>query len=279
MKTKFFVALIFAGSLGLIPPVVADNEFCNIQENLKIQEELIKDDVVLIEFLKVFPGAELTRANFVQWSNPEQTSMIWTAGVYSLAIHIWGFDTDNPSNCFVPGGYRLNAPHLPEMTGSDYHHDSKIVLEQIEELEPRFVKGGPFPMLEEPEPPVISDEQQQMLRDYCLTGIRHPDMIGIPQCIKNELVCGPGYALADGVCQKIITEEHTRMEPSVFLDGFMFLLVISPFFIPGSIIFIVLSKTPRYSKGIIITVCIPATIVVLYFLWGLIVGWYPLGYA
>lgn len=35
----------------------------------------------------------------------------------------------------------------------------------------------------EPEPPTLSDEQNQMIRDYCLTGIRHPDMIVIPQCI------------------------------------------------------------------------------------------------
>lgn len=133
------------------PQAFSDNEFCNIQENLKIQEELVKDNPVLIEFLKVLPSAELTRANFVQWSNPEQTSMTWTAGVYSLDIHIWGFDTDNPSDCFVPGGYRLNAPHLPEMTGSNYHKDPKIVLEQIEDLEPKYVKGGPAPP-QEPEP-------------------------------------------------------------------------------------------------------------------------------
>ena len=91
--------------------------------------------------------------------------------------------------------------------------------------------------------------------------------------------CGEGTAYANGVCLIIKSEEPTRMEPSIFLDGFMFLLVISPFFIPGAIIFIVLSKTPRYIRGIIITVCIPATIMILYFLLGLIVGWYPPGYA
>ena len=57
---------------------------------------------------------------------------------------------------------------------------------------------------EEPEPPTISDEQDQMIQEYCETGIRHPDMIGIPQCIKNEPDCGPNTFLNEiGVCQVI----------------------------------------------------------------------------
>jgi|APSaa5957512576_1039674.scaffolds.fasta_scaffold91510_1 hypothetical protein len=47
----------------------------------------------------------------------------------------------------------------------------------------------------------MSYEQQQMMQEYCETGIRHPDMMGIPQCIKNELVCGPGSEYIDGVCE------------------------------------------------------------------------------
>jgi len=101
----FMIFLVLIGSSGLIiPQTFGDNEFCNINENLKIQEELIKDDVVLVEFLKVLPHAKLTRANYVDESNPEQTSMSWTEGVYSLDIHIWGFDENNPSDCFFPGG-------------------------------------------------------------------------------------------------------------------------------------------------------------------------------
>ena len=136
-----------------------------------------------------------------------------------------------------------------------------------------------LPELEEPEPPLISDEQQQMIQEYCETGIRHPDMIVIPQCIKNDLVCGPGSELVDGICHVIKYEKSDHMTPSIFLDGFFFMIFVSPFFIPSAIIFIVLSKTPRYDKKIRLVVCIPAIIVVLYFLWGLLVGWYPLGYA
>jgi len=242
----FIIFLVLIGSSGLvIPQVFGDNEFCNIDENLKIQEELIKDDVVLVEFLKVFPHAKLTRANYVDESNPEQTSMTWTAGVYSLDIYIWGFDRDNPSDCFFSGGYRLNAPHLPEMDGRDYHKDPKIVLGQIEELEPKYVKGGPALMPDE----------------------------------KLDPLCGPNAVFVNGVCEVIITE-HTRNVPvSSFVDGLFFIIVILPFFVPGTLIFIVVSKTPRFSKSVMLAVSIPAIITILYFTSGLILGWYPLGYA
>lgn len=47
-------------------------------------------------------------------------------------------------------------------------------------------KSGPAPPISnEPEPPTLPLTQQQMIEEYCKTGIRHPDMIGIPQCIKE----------------------------------------------------------------------------------------------
>ena len=184
MKTRF---LIFIGMIGLsvLTQSYGDNEFCNIVENLKIKEELIKDDIVLIEFLKVFPDAKLIRANYVDTSNPGQTSMTWTAGVYSLDIHIWGFDIDNPSDCFVPGGYRLNAPHLPEMVGLDYHKDPKIVLKQIEELEPNYVKGGPAPMSDEEFEPIEhipTKEQTANAPIFCIAGYKQ---VG-SECVQDE---------------------------------------------------------------------------------------------
>jgi len=46
----FYDFLVLIGSSGLvIPQAFGDNEFCNIDENLKIQEELIKDDVTLLD--------------------------------------------------------------------------------------------------------------------------------------------------------------------------------------------------------------------------------------
>ena len=42
----YVIFLVLIGSSGLISPqVFGDNKFCNIDENMKIQEELIKDDV------------------------------------------------------------------------------------------------------------------------------------------------------------------------------------------------------------------------------------------
>lgn len=181
MKTILIFLIITAvGSSFITPQALGDNEFCNIQENLKIQEELIKDDIVLIEFLKVLPSAELTRATGIDESNPEQTSMTWNAGVYSFTIHIWGYDIDNPSDCFFPVGYSLNAPHLPEMIGLDYHKDPQIVLDQIDDLEPKYVKGGPAPMDLIPEP--VSDTP----------------------IYEN---CGLGTILQDGVCVVTLEQE------------------------------------------------------------------------
>ena len=131
------------------------------------------------------------------------------------------------------------------MTGNDYHNDSKIVLEQIEELEPKYVKGGPALMLED----------------------------------EIDPLCGPNTELVNGICQIIITEDTRHGPVPPFIDALFFMPIILPFFIPGAIIFVVLSKTPRYSKEIRLSVCIPAIIMILYFLSGLYLGWYPPGYA
>jgi hypothetical protein len=70
-------------------------------------------------------------------------------------------------------------------------------------------------IINESEPSTMSDEQQQMMQEYCETGIRHPNMMGIPQCIKNELVCGPGSEYIDGVCEIVSVQIET-----VGSDGF-----------------------------------------------------------
>jgi len=57
----FLILIVYSGLI--ITQAFGDNAFCNIDENLKIQEELIKDDAVLVEFLKIFPHANLFSAN------------------------------------------------------------------------------------------------------------------------------------------------------------------------------------------------------------------------
>lgn len=95
----------------------------------------------------------------------------------------------------------------------------------------------------------------------------------------DEQICGPGFELVDGVCLVIETERQEYGPIPPFVDALFFILIILPFFILSAIIFVVLSKTPRYSKEIRLTVCIPAIIMILYFLSGLYLGWYPLGFA
>jgi hypothetical protein len=92
-------------------------------------------------------------------------------------------------------------------------------------------------------------------------------------------VCSPGTELVDGLCRVIKTDrEHSGPMPK-FIDALFFMLIVLPFFIPGAIIFVVISKTPRFSREIRLTVCIPAIIMILYFLSGLYLGWYPPAYA
>ncbi len=109
------------------------------------------------------------------------------------------------ANVPVNGCERGNAP------ANNYAWNSQDCLWEWSPLRNENATGPPE--FEEPEPPTISDEQQEMMREYCQTGIRHPDMIGIPQCIKNELVCGPNSELAGKICVVI----DGRCEPDI--DG------------------------------------------------------------
>ena len=115
-----------------------------------------------------------------------------------------------------------------------------------------------FSIITEPEPPTISDEQRQMMQDYCETGIRHPDMIGIIQCIKeSEPNCGPNTFLKDGVCQVIDGGCEPDINGNTFWCGVpdesdqvgfyglveIYAIILSPVLIVGIILaFIILRK-------------------------------------
>lgn len=92
-------------------------------------------------------------------------------------------------------------------------------------------------------------------------------------------LCGAGTVYENGVCRVIQSTEPTRMQPSIFLDGILILMLISPFFIPAAVIFVVLSKTPRYNIVIRIAVSIASILVLMWFLWALSIGVYPPGYG
>ncbi len=90
--------------------------------------------------------------------------------------------------------------------------------------------------------------------------------------------CGTDAVLVDGICHVIETDSEYWPAYS-FVSAFFFIVFTLPFSIPAALIFIVLSKTPRYSREIRIAVCIAASLVLLYFSWALSVGVYPPGYA
>jgi len=86
----------------------------------------------------------------------------------------------------------------------------------IDNIDCEYLDRYSFGAPPEPEPPTITHTQQQMIEEYCKTGIRHPDMRGIPQCIKNEPICDPGSELINGVCNLVVTdfltsEDHNGM--------------------------------------------------------------------
>lgn len=95
----------------------------------------------------------------------------------------------------------------------------------------------------------------------------------------DDVICGEGTELVDGVCHVIKTEKHGYGNVPNFIDALFFMQIILPFFVPGAIIFVVFSKTPRVSRIIRLSVGISAVMIILYFLSGLFLGWYPPVYA
>ena len=105
------------------------------------------------------------------------------------------------------GDYRILSIHLEEGE-NEIEIIRAVIIPEFAANEYCLTKSAePIP---EPEPSFFSDEQDQMMREYCETGIRHPDMIGIPQCIKNEPGCGPGPMFVDGICHVIKYEKNRK---------------------------------------------------------------------
>lgn len=185
MNTIFLILLAVA-SVGLlqIPESYAEDSVpsCNLRENLRNQDKLVKDDVVLEEFLRLFPDARMARASSVEQTDPPQISVTWYAKeVYFFSIRILEHDRDDPLNCFVPGGYRLNAPHLPPMTDPFYHDDPNIVLEQIREMESKHIRG------DDPELLQLKEKIEQMGTNYRIE-FEHGDVFGDRYIIENATV-------------------------------------------------------------------------------------------
>ncbi|QMU54756.1 MAG: hypothetical protein GKS07_07640 [Nitrosopumilus sp.] len=185
MKAGILILLAVA-SVGLlqIPESSAENSAssCNLRENLRNQDELVKDDMVLEEFLRLFPDARVARTSSVEQTDPPQISVTWYAkDVYFFSILILEHDKNDPLNCFVPGGYRLNAPHLPPMTYLFYHDDPKRVLEQIREMESKHIRG------DDPELLQLKEKIEQIGTEYRIK-FEHGDVFGDRYIIENAIV-------------------------------------------------------------------------------------------
>ena len=143
--------------------------------------------MVLEEFLRLFPDARVARASSVEQSDPPQISVTWYAkDAYFFSIRILEHDRNDPLNCFVPGGYRLNAPHLPPMTDPFYHDDPNIVLKQLIELESKHIKG------DDPELLQLKEKMGQTGTDYHIE-FEHGDIFGGKYIIENTTVRDVSY--------------------------------------------------------------------------------------
>ena len=94
--------------------------------------------------------------------------------------------------------------------------------------------------------------------------------------IPDEKICGFDAMLIDGVCQITTVESTHYVNTSPFYQALlMFGLFLWPFFLSGSAIFIVLTKTPRFKKSTRIAVTIPALLIIVWFLAMFFVGIWP----
>lgn len=122
----------------------APSEYCDIDENIANSKTLLANDPVVKEFLKRFPSAEFQPPQVIDQSDPEQTYASYRFEALTLDLHILGYDMEDKTKCFVPVGYRLNAPELPKRVGLDYEQDKQVIIDLLDYIEPRLAKGEPI---------------------------------------------------------------------------------------------------------------------------------------
>jgi len=143
-----------------------------------------------------------------------ETGNMFTKKVFIVTQNHGGVNPCDEGDEFVDGGCLTPIPepvpniHIPENCGpGTTYQDGICVVIHPENSNQTKNQNDKWTAAyqdisndSESEPPTMSDEQQQMMWEYCETGIRHPDMMGIPQCAKNVPGCGPGPMFMDGVC-------------------------------------------------------------------------------
>ncbi len=110
----------------------------------------------------------------------------------SFHIHVWSDIDHNGINLSVTETEE-NSGVFKGTTWFSAVHETKGARLLVEDTVNAEHKGNrdSSKIIYEPEPPTMSDEQKKMLQQYCETGVRHPHMEGIPQCIEKEPSCDP----------------------------------------------------------------------------------------
>ena len=144
MKTRLLIVFAIIGMSLVAQQARAPSEYCDIDESITNSKTLLANDPVVKEFLKRFPSAEFQPSQAIDQSDPEQTYASYRFGVLTLDLHILGYDMEDKAKCFVPVGYRLNAPELPKRVGLDYEKDNQVIIDLLDYIEPKLAKGKPI---------------------------------------------------------------------------------------------------------------------------------------
>lgn len=88
--------------------------------------------------------------------------------------------------------------------------------------------------------------------------------------------CGPDAVLIDGLCKVIIVEPSHYVNTSPFYQAFLlFSVILWPYFLSGSLIFILLARTPRFKKSTRIVGIASLSLIIVGFLVMTLIGIWP----
>ena len=249
--------LLFLGLIG-VQESVAQESVCSFENDVPLSKEYFVNDPAITQFLKLYPTATYLSDSHWHQPLPAETYAKYTFKDLQLVFQILEYNPENTRECYFINGYKLFNQHTPNHNELNFQKDPNTIIESLDTVKPLIKDGS----LNES----ITDEDVCGLNAILVEGICTP-------------ACSEGTQYIDGICHVIKTEKHGYGPVPNFVDALFFMQIIMPFFVPGAIIFVVLSKTPRFNKTIRLSVCIPAIIMIMYFLSGLFLGWYPLVYA
>ncbi len=192
MNSKFLLIMIIGLSVSLSIPFVYAVPEMDYDQAFEHSDFVLTGKIVFVDILSEptinentnRPGVAMYEIEIFEFKkspepikNPVDSEYILVPGTFLREPHGMSYDT-YPYEVGQIGTFYI------QKNTDDFIDDELIIRSGVSNVD------------SEPEPPTISDEQDQMLREYCETGIRHPDMIGIPQCaVQVETVGSDGSPL------------------------------------------------------------------------------------